>query len=222
VHYSLRVSFSCVSCSPLAPSPSHALPPRQPVNSSTGYRINIIYRYHINTKAALRIRPRPRHQHCIAAHFTPAVSSSRTAILTAGRIDSRGLGVPLRKCAGRAARTGRWLDSGGVSCLTFISRPAPPRRIHRNPFCPAPLRVVSRRICVLARQIGPATCCNCPPPPPLAGVGVRKKLRGRRYCISSASSSSLLCARASSSSRLPGGSHNNNVAFACARARPEV
>lgn len=36
------------------------------------------------------------------------------------------------KCAGRAAIAGGWLGPGGVSCFTFISRPAPPRRKHRN------------------------------------------------------------------------------------------
>jgi hypothetical protein len=35
--------------------------------------------------------------------------------------------------AGPAAGAGRWLASGGVSCLTFISRPAPPRRTAQRP-----------------------------------------------------------------------------------------
>jgi hypothetical protein len=53
-------------------------------------------------------------------------------------------------------RAGRWLASGGVSCLTFISRPSPPRRTHR-PCCDGcPARPQSARLVSLRASLSPS------------------------------------------------------------------
>jgi hypothetical protein len=67
-----------------------------------------------------------------------------------------------------AGRAGRWLAPGGVSCLTFISRPSPPRRTHRPCclcFCPSGLAVgLAFTLLTSVRRL-------------------RVKLRRPRYCI---------------------------------------
>jgi hypothetical protein len=58
------------------------------------------------------------------AHCTAACCPASPAIPDPGALASSD-GAQSSASAGRA---GRWLAPGGVSCLTFISRPSPPRR----------------------------------------------------------------------------------------------
>jgi hypothetical protein len=63
-------------------------------------------------------------RHPTRAHCTAACCPASPAIPDPGTLASSD-GAQSSASAGRA---GRWLAPGGVSCLTFISRPSPPRR----------------------------------------------------------------------------------------------
>jgi hypothetical protein len=127
----------------------------------------------------LRCPHRPGHlrEHSLCAQLSAPAGDSRALHSSAAIPDP---GTPASSDGAQsstsAGRAGRWLAPGGVSCLTFISRPSPPRRTHR-PCCLCCAALLARR-----PLVSPWVSLSLSQP---SATPLRVKLRGPRYCIPS-------------------------------------